>query len=103
MTAPTMPPKDDELLARYREASALDAAAPGQALRARVLAQAAQVAAQRAAGDPVGEGAEPVTSLLPTAVAPASTTPSGNRSPLSGPAAAPASARPAGRAHYLHG
>ena len=50
MTAPTMPPKDDdELLARYHEASALDAAVPPEALRARVLAQAAHFAAQRAA------------------------------------------------------
>ena len=42
MTAPTMPPKDDdELLARYHEASALDAAVPPEALRARVLADLA--------------------------------------------------------------
>ena len=59
MTAPTMPPKDDDqLLARYNEANALDAAVPGEALRARVLAQAAQVAVQRAAGEPVGDGAD---------------------------------------------
>ena len=48
MNAPTHRPEDDELLARYREASELDASTPGPALRAAVLAQAAQVAAQRA-------------------------------------------------------
>jgi Meckel syndrome type 1 protein len=50
MTAPDddlPPPPGDELLARYREASALTSAAPSPALRTAVLAQARALAGQR--------------------------------------------------------
>ena len=53
MTAP-----DDDLLARYREANALENAAPKPALRAAVLAQARALADQRAAAA-VGDAAAP--------------------------------------------
>lgn len=48
MTEPTDRPTDDALIARYREATALDDAAPGIGLRATVLAQAQKLAATRA-------------------------------------------------------
>ena len=53
MTAP-----DDDLLARYREANALENAAPKPALRAAVLAQARALADQRAAAA-AGDAAAP--------------------------------------------
>ncbi|MFD1709735.1 hypothetical protein ACFSF0_03900, partial [Ottowia flava] len=61
MTAPTFRPEDDELLARWREATALDYQAPGAALRANVLAQAARVAEERAQGANAPAAAVPAT------------------------------------------